>query len=200
MISTKSLKIIIILLFSVLLSGGLWGQEPSAEAPTPATAFELFPQAFGYSFGEMAGNGFAYRQWLGPWGWQLSGLIAYDPNNTNPFFSDKFYHSTGLSLLWTLFAGQPLSWFHSQLYLLGSTAYVGSQVMVDQYGEWTITRVEKPYMSHVHFGLGFGLELGLFKHLSLIFEAAQRAKLQVPFTEKGFDLGPVFQASLLYRF
>ena len=172
---------------------------PPPQKHPPISVFELYPQAIGYSLGEMTGSGFTYRQWQGDWGWQLSGLVVFDPNDTNFLSNDYLYHSTGVAVLRTLFKGEPTEWFYTQLYVLGHGSFVGNKTY---YWDETTGYVKTigPYASSGNLGLGLGVEVGLFKHLSAVVEVSERARLTVPLGTKIFDLGAVVQGSLLYRF
>lgn len=176
--------------------------EPVAAAEQLPSVFERYPRAIGFSSGDLTGSGFVYRQWAGEWGFHLSGMAIFNPNNTTTFANwDYVYHSAGSALLKTLFRGEPSSWFYSQLYVMGHLAYQGRQARLHGWFNNTPDEI-LPYNGTLNTGVGIGMELGLFQHLSWVLEVSERARIPVingTGTEK-LEIGPQFQVSALYRF
>lgn len=170
--------------------------------PPRVSVFETFPRAVGFTLGDLSGPGFVYRQWSGDWGFQASGMVIFNPNGSFSIVgNDYLMHSTGLSLLRSLFKGEPTDWFYSQLYITAHVAFQGRQSW-GYMNFWDSEPVIDPYTGILNTGAGLGVEVGFFQHLSWHFEVSQRVKTPVinGTAREKTEVGPQFQVTTLYRF
>ena len=123
-------------------------EATSAEAP----AYQEFSRGLGFSGGIVSGVGLSYRQWSGRLGYQVVAGGYYYPGE---YTSMDYW--LGLEGFYSMYSAQFADWFFNQLYLFAGAIHHGYIH-------------DSPYQAEIGLGVGIGIEVGWFQHLSTTFE------------------------------
>ena len=168
---------------AVVVAGGLVWAEGAENPPLPA--YEEFTQGLGFSGGELSGFGISYRNWVRPnLGIQVCAGALYLPAGLGWGFGNLLEYWVSLEGMRTLYATEFTSWLFGQLYVFAGVQHSGFIPWIDIYeeraeGEFVydvyVGSIEGAFTPQIGAGIGFGVEVGLFRHLSGTFELGYAA-------------------------
>ena len=172
----KSLQIFlgVLLLLSVQTLLFSFGSE---EVDLPA--YEKFPQALGFQYGEISGSGLSYQVWRNGLGFQVAGGVVYLPLEDDGFWFDRTLdYSVGGEIQTRVYGEDFASWLSGQLYAfagLNHGGYIPVVVVKDALqiseDEWLPEEYGiGSYTPTFGVGVGIGIEIVLFRHFSVPIE------------------------------
>jgi len=186
----------------------------AADEPDPPP-YEAFPQSLGGFYGEFSGAGIHYHRWIGSDAFHVNAGIVYVPFSVDDwwFAGTTLDYAVGGEYQRRVYGEAFASWLAGSLYL-----FVGAQhrgyIPVNLIAEGYYVDPEDPesyvdpvyevgtYQAAVSTGAGIGVELILFRHLSVPLEFGYGAAWTI--TEASladaFLIGPGFQVGLRYRY
>lgn len=178
-----------------------------------AAPYEAFPEALGVSFGRITGTGLHYHRWSGPVGYGASAGALYMPlPNTSSTMGPAMSpwggyvlldYNVGGTLQRRVYGDVFSDWFTGSLYLftgLDHRGYIPVETELEESQEPRY-RVGS-YAAELSTGIGIGIELILFRHISVPVEFGYGATWTM--TESNFADALVVQlygqTALRYRY
>jgi len=159
------------------------------------TETKEYSRAIGFSVGALSGTGISYRKWYEKIGYQVVVGVTYSNDEWGAFFSgNKLDYWSSIEGYYSLFASDFTRWLFGQLYLF---------VALHHSGYITTTAYDGgAYYPRFRGGGGFGVELCLFHHISLVFELGYGAMYGGTLFEdpNTFAIRLVPQGTFQYRF
>lgn len=144
-------------------------------------AFIEYPQALGFSGGNIIGPGISWMNWTGRTGVQLAAGILYSPPDADSWYSDDVLdYSLGAEVLRRMYGDTYAPWFTGQLYIWGSLKHHGFIPVVEktEIGTEEYEYSSGDYTPGVAVGAGIGIEMIIFKHFSIPFEFGYLAEME----------------------
>jgi hypothetical protein len=137
--------------------------------------YETFPQALGGSFGRISGIGLHYHKWAGENAFQVTGGLIYNM---------ELLYSIGGEYQRRVYGEAFTNWLAGSLYLFAGGSFVGV------------------LPGEINAGAGVGVELILFRHLSIPLEFGYVGtwSYTAASLSEAFSVGPTVQAGLRYRY
>ena len=151
-----------------------------------ATPYEAFPEALGVSFGRITGTGLHYHRWSGPLGYGVSAGALYMPlpdsssrmgPAMSPWGGDVLLdYNVGGALQRRVYGDEFTDWFTGSLYLftgLTHRGYIPVEIITQEsYDPDTETYTPAEYgigsyAAELSTGIGIGIEIILFRHISI---------------------------------
>ncbi len=147
-----------------------------------AAPYEAFPEALGVSFGRITGSGLHYHRWSGPLGYGVSAGALYVPLSdsssmgpvVSPWGQDVLLdYNVGGSLQRRVYGDEFNDWFTGSLYLFTGLSHRGYIPVETIYPEPENDTYAPPeyrigsYAAELSTGIGIGIELILFRHISV---------------------------------
>ncbi|MFW6288680.1 MAG: hypothetical protein ACOC2Q_02765 [Spirochaetota bacterium] len=183
-----------------------------------AAPYEAFPEALGISFGRITGTGLHYHRWSGPLGYGVSGGALYMPvpdssSTIGPAMSPwggyvLLDYSVGGALQRRVYGDVFTDWFTGSLYLFTGLSHRGYIPVETVYADPDSETYVPPeyrigsYAAELSTGIGIGIEIILFRHISVPAEFGYGAT----WTMTESDLADAFavqlygQTALRYRY
>jgi len=173
----KKLHIFLLVAGSFLLFGPLsLFSLASEEVGRPA--YEEFPQALGFQYGEISASGLSYHVWRDSVGFQVAGGILYVPLQDDSWFDRTLDYSVGTEMQLRVYGEDFASWLSGQLYGFAGLNHGGYIPVVE--AKEGYTREDEiwvppelaagSYVPTFGFGIGIGIEIILFRHFSIPVE------------------------------
>jgi hypothetical protein len=161
----------------IIFSPALLFSFGSEEVAQPA--YEEFPQALGFQYGEISGTGLSYQVWRESLGFQVAGGIIYIPlEEEEGWFDRTLDYSVGVEIQAKVYGEDFASWLSGQLYAFAGLNHGGFIPVITVKDALEISEDEwlppeygtGSYTPTFGFGLGIGIEIILFRHFSIPIE------------------------------
>ena len=172
-------------------------------------AYEEFPEALGFQFGEISGTGLSYQIWTPALGIQIAGGIIYAPLNGG-WPSRTLDYTIGAEFQFPVYGEDFASWLSGRLYLvtgLSHAGYIPVVVATDGYERTDSTWVEPVFAAGeftpvLGVGAGIGIEMILFRHFSIPLELGYGVKWEptAGALSSQFNVNLHVQAGFRYRY
>ena len=144
-------------------------------------AYEEYPQALGFQYGEISATGLSYQRWGGRTGLMVTGGIIYVPYDANSYlmwFETTLDYAVGAEVQYRVYGEDFAQWLSGQLYVfagLKHRGYIPLNVVEEGRVEPDEIWVEPTYAAGsyqpvIGLGGGIGIEIILFRHFSLPLE------------------------------
>jgi len=203
-------RVVVVILLLLVCSSVAFTEE------TPP--YEAFPEALGVAAGRISGLGLHYHRWAGERGYQLTAGALYlpptGPNRTTPYLAPwggyvLLDYNVGGAYQRRVYADRFNNWFAGSLYLFAGGNHRGyipmEQTSPDSYeGDVYVPAEYAPggFQAEITGGVGIGIELILFRHISIPAEFGYGGTWTVtePDLMQAFAVQLYGQAALRYRY
>ena len=188
---------------------------PSDVSPSDIPPYDTFPQALGGFYGPFSGSGIHYHRWFGDTGLHANFGVIYVPFGTDMWWDGgtTLDYSLGAEYQRRVYGEVFAPWLTGSLYVFAALRHRG-YIPVILVAEGYYADPEDPntwvdpvfelgtYQAELTVGAGIGVELILFRHLSLPVEFGYGANWTVtePDLADAFAVGPNLQVGLRYRY
>ncbi len=170
--------ITVAILLLVLGRGALFAG--AMEEGVPA-AYEEYPQALGFQYGDISATGLSYQKLFDRTGFQLTGGIIYIPYNEATYFGfpeSTLDYAVGSEVQYRVYGEDFATWLSGQLYIFAGLKHRGHipvTMVQDGYNNPDVNWVEPVYSVGefrpvLGLGAGIGIEIILFRHFSIPVE------------------------------
>ncbi|MBN1687398.1 MAG: hypothetical protein JW852_12130 [Spirochaetales bacterium] len=174
------------------------------------TAYEEFPEALGFQYGEIAASGLSYHAWRDKVGFQVAGGIVYIPLTEDFWFERTLDYSVGTEIHLRVYGEDFAHWLSGQLYGfagLNHGGYIPIETVksgyMDEDDEWVPPELATgSYTPTFGFGIGIGIEIILFRHFSIPLELGYGVVWMptAPTVPEQFNVNLMPQAGFRYRY
>jgi hypothetical protein len=180
-----------------------------------AAPYEAFPSALGGFYGPFSGVGLHYHQWIGADAYHITAGIVYVPFGSDDWWTPEttLDYSVGGEYQRRVYGDVFASWLAGSLYVFVGGHHHG-YIPVNLVEEGYLEDPEDPesfvdpvyevgtYQAQISTGVGIGVELIFFRHLSIPVEFGYGAAWTVtePNIADAFTVGPGIQAGVRYRY
>lgn len=201
-------KVVVLLLISILFNPELLAGGTEEGSPP---AYEEFPEALGFQYGEISGTGLSYQAWRGAVGYQYAAGVIYMPLDGDSWLDTTLDYAIGAEGQFRVYGEDFADWLSGQLYTfvgLGHRGYIPIETVSDgRYIEDTDEYIEPVfatgnYTPVIGLGAGIGIEIILFRHFSVPIELGYGVKWEptAGALDKQFHVDLYPQIGFRYRY
>ncbi len=176
-----------------------------ADEPLP---FRAFPNALGIAYGPISGTGLHYHRWAGDIGFQFAAGVLYLPPHEVTWAQNMLDYVAGGAFQRRIYGDRFASWLAGSLYLFAGgnhRGFIPIEIRHRDPGEdppLEPERVVGPFVAELTAGVGIGIEIILFRHLSVPVEFGYGATWTAtePELRNAFRVNLYGQTALRYRY
>ncbi len=178
-----------------------------------APAYEEYPQALGFQYGEISATGLSYQKWNEGTGVQITAGAVYIPYDDEDFYgwsATTLDYNIGTEAQFRVYGEDFAQWLSGQLYLFAGLKHRGyipveqvSAGYTDENDDWVDPVYEVgSYNPVLGLGVGIGIEIILFRHFSIPVELGYIADWNPSVADIAgqFEIGLRPQVGFRYRY
>ena len=169
--------------------------------------YHAFPNALGIAYGPISGTGLHYHRWAGDSGYQFAAGVLYLPPDELSWAENMLDYVAGGAYQRRIYGDRFANWLAGSLYLFAGgnhRGFIPIEVVDRDPGDpgGEIDRVVGSFAAEFTLGIGIGIEIILFRHISIPVEFGYGATWTAtePELRNAFRVNLYGQTALRYRY